>query len=98
MVRLPVLWRSAVPCVPLRSVSDRGLLCVPKIVANKIAEISEAERSLPGARGLCRRRLERVLEIDTDAAAVKRQIAALVEASGSTLTQMHGVGPVVAAR
>jgi transposase len=48
--------------------------------------------------GLCRRRLERVLEIDADAAAVKRQIAALVEASGSTLTQMHGVGPVVAAR
>ena len=39
-----------------------------------------------------------MLEIDTHVAAVKRQIAALVEASGSTLTQMHGVGPVVAAR
>jgi transposase len=47
---------------------------------------------------LCRRRLERVLDIDAEAAAVKRQIAALVTASGTTLTDMHGVGPVVAAR
>jgi transposase len=47
---------------------------------------------------LCRRRLERVLDIDAEAAAVKRQIATLVAESGTTLTDMHGVGPVVAAR
>jgi transposase len=48
---------------------------------------------------LCRRRLERVLEIDAEAAAVKRQIATtLVAESGTTLTDMHGIGPVVAAR
>lgn len=47
---------------------------------------------------LCRRRLERVLDIDEEAAAVKRQIATLVTESGTSLTQMHGVGPLVAAR
>jgi transposase len=47
---------------------------------------------------LSRRRLDRVLDIDAEAAEVKRHIARLVEESGTTLTQMHGVGPVVAAR
>jgi transposase len=47
---------------------------------------------------LARRRLERVLLIDAEAAALKRQISALVTDSGTTLTQMLGVGPVVAAR
>lgn len=47
---------------------------------------------------LSRRRLERVLEIDAEAARIKRHIARLVEDSGTTLTQMHGIGPVVAAR
>jgi transposase len=47
---------------------------------------------------LSRRRLERVLQIDTEASAMQRHIAALVAESGTTLTEMHGVGPVVAAR
>ncbi|KRF03471.1 hypothetical protein ASG88_21950 [Nocardioides sp. Soil777] len=47
---------------------------------------------------LCRRRLERVTAIDTEAAELKRQIAALVKASGTTLTDEYGIGPLVAAR
>ena len=47
---------------------------------------------------LCRRRLERVIAIDTEAAQLKRQIAQLVAATGTTLTDLHGVGPLVAAR
>lgn len=39
-----------------------------------------------------------MLVIDAEAAALKRQIAALVDAAGSTLTDIHGVGPLVAAR
>ena len=48
--------------------------------------------------GLCRRRLERVLAIDEETAQLKRQIAGLVAASGTTLTNLHGVGPLIAAR
>ncbi|WP_211754719.1 IS110 family transposase [Nocardioides gansuensis] len=47
---------------------------------------------------LTRRRLERVIAIDAEAAALKRQIAGLVEDAGSTLTDIHGIGPIVAAR
>jgi transposase len=47
---------------------------------------------------LTARRLERVIEIDTETRALKRRIAALVTASGTTLTAMYGIGPLVAAR
>jgi transposase len=48
--------------------------------------------------GLCRRRLERVLAIDEETVQLKRQIAGLVAASGTTLTNLHRVGPLIAAR
>jgi transposase len=47
---------------------------------------------------LTRRRLERVIEIDAESRALKRRIAALVAATGTTLTTMYGIGPLVAAR
>jgi transposase len=47
---------------------------------------------------LCRRRLERILAIDAETADLKRQIAQLVAAAGTTLTDLHGIGPLVAAR
>ena len=47
---------------------------------------------------LCRRRLERVIAIDTEAADLKRQITGLVAAADTTLTDLYGVGPLVAAR
>src|SRR5215213_1678071 len=39
-----------------------------------------------------------MLTIDAEAAQLKRQIADLVAATGTTLTDLHGIGPVVAAR
>ena len=47
---------------------------------------------------LCRRRLERVIAIDTETADLKRQITGLVAAADTTLTDLYGVGPLVAAR
>ncbi len=47
---------------------------------------------------VCRRRLQRVLDIDEETAALKRQLATMVEATGTTLTDMYGIGPVIAAR
>lgn len=47
---------------------------------------------------VCRRRLERVLDIDNETAALKRQLATMVEATNTTLTDMYGIGPVIAAR
>jgi transposase len=47
---------------------------------------------------LCRRRLERILAIDAETAELKRQIADLVAAADTTLTDLHGIGPLVAAR
>jgi transposase len=47
---------------------------------------------------LCRRRLERVLAIDTETAELKRQISKLVAAADTTLTDLYGVGPLIAAR
>ena len=46
----------------------------------------------------CRRRLQRMLTIDAEAAQLKRQIADVVAATGTTLTDLHGIGPLVAAR
>jgi hypothetical protein len=42
---------------------------------------------------LCRRRLERVITIDTETAELKRQITGLVAAADTTLTDLYGVGP-----
>ena len=47
---------------------------------------------------LCRRRLERVIAIDAETAELKRQIGELVAAADTTLTDLYGVGPLVAAR
>ncbi|WP_199907481.1 IS110 family RNA-guided transposase [Nocardioides terrigena] len=61
-----------------------------------VLALLEPDRSVRA--DLCRRRLERVTAIDTEAAELKRQIATLVEASGTTLTDEYGIGPLVAAR
>jgi transposase len=47
---------------------------------------------------VARRRLERVLEIDRETAELKQRIAGLVSASGSSLTSIYGVGPIIAGR
>ena len=47
---------------------------------------------------LARRRLARVAAIDAEASQLKRRIAGYVAASGSSLTRLHGVGPIVAGR
>ena len=47
---------------------------------------------------LCRRRLERILAIDAETAQLKRQITDLVAAADTTLTDLYGIGPLVAAR
>jgi transposase len=47
---------------------------------------------------LCRRRLERVITIDTETAELKRQIGGMVAAADTTLTDLYGVGPLIAAR
>ena len=45
-----------------------------------------------------RRRLARILAIDAEAAALKHQIAALVADTGTSLTGIYGIGPIIAAR
>jgi transposase len=47
---------------------------------------------------LCRRRLECVIAIDAETAELKRQITRPVAAADTTLTDLYGVGPLVAAR
>ena len=47
---------------------------------------------------MCRRRLERVIAIDAETAELKQQITRLVAAADTTLTELYGVGPLVAAR
>jgi len=47
---------------------------------------------------LTRRRLARVIEIDRERAELKQRIAGYVAASGSTLTSIYGVGPIIAGR
>jgi transposase len=47
---------------------------------------------------LARRRLARVVEIDRETAELKQRIAGYVAASGSSLTSIYGVGPIIAAR
>ena len=47
---------------------------------------------------LARRRLARVLEIDQEAAELKHRIAGYVTASGTSLTSIYGIGPIIAGR
>ncbi|MFC7362473.1 IS110 family transposase [Nocardioides astragali] len=47
---------------------------------------------------LSRRRLERILTIDTEAQELRKTIAGLVEDTGTTLTEEYGIGPLIAAR
>jgi transposase len=47
---------------------------------------------------VARRRLARVLDIDGETAELKQRIAGFVAASGSTLTSIYGVGPIIAGR
>lgn len=48
--------------------------------------------------GLCCRRLQRVQQVDEEVSNLTKQITSLVEASDTTLTDIYGVGPIVAAR
>ena len=48
--------------------------------------------------GLARSRLARVVEIDAQTAELKQRIAGYVAASGTSLTSIYGVGPIIAAR
>lgn len=48
--------------------------------------------------GLCTRRLLRVQQIDVEVAELTKQITSLVDAFGTNLTGIYGVGPIVAAR
>ena len=45
-----------------------------------------------------RRRLARIVAIDVEAAGLKRRIARMVADTGSSLTSIYGVGPIIAAR
>ena len=47
---------------------------------------------------ITRRRLERMIAIDQEVATLKRRIAGRVADTGSTLTGIHGMGPLTAAR
>ncbi|GAA3519165.1 IS110 family transposase [Nocardioides daeguensis] len=47
---------------------------------------------------LARRRLERIVAIDTEASQLRKTIADLVEDTGTTLTEEYGIGPLIAAR
>jgi transposase len=45
-----------------------------------------------------RRRLARIVAIDVESAALKLRIAALVAETGTSLTTIYGVGPIIAGR
>jgi transposase len=47
---------------------------------------------------LVRRRLDQLDRLDAEIRQLKRRIGDLVEATGTSLVQVHGVGPLVAAR
>lgn len=47
---------------------------------------------------LVRKRLDRLTELDTEIRALERRIRDMVAESGTTLTDIHGVGPLIAAR
>jgi len=48
--------------------------------------------------GLVRRRIAQIRRLDAEIAVVAGDIETTLQASGSTLTEIHGVGPLVAAR
>lgn len=45
-----------------------------------------------------RRRLQRMIEINTELAQLRQQIGDLVTATGTSLTSIYGIGPLIAAR
>jgi transposase len=47
---------------------------------------------------MTRRRLARIMDIDVEAAGLKRRIAGSVAVTRSSLTSIYGVGPIIAAR
>jgi transposase len=47
---------------------------------------------------LIRKRLDRLTELDTEIRALERRLRAMVTESGTTLTEIHGVGALLAAR
>ena len=47
---------------------------------------------------LCRRRLQQISPSTPETTELKRQIAQLVAAADTTLTDLYGIGPLVAAR
>jgi transposase len=63
------------------------------VIARQIVAEDEGIRS-----ELVTKRLDRLTELDTEIRALERRIRGMVADSGTTLTDIHGVGPLVAAR
>jgi transposase len=70
------------------------LTCRRALVAAQA--LIEGDQSCRG--NLCHRRIERLLELDAEIKALQRQIADLVHRSDTTLTDVCGIGPMIAAR
>jgi transposase len=63
------------------------------VIARQIVAQDQGIRS-----ELVRKRLDRLTELDTEIRALERRIRTMVTDSGTTLTEIHGVGALVAAR
>ena len=63
---------------------------------NAALDLLEGDSSVRA--GLCRRRLQRVQQVDAEVSDLTKQITTLVEAEDTSLTDIYGVGPIVAAR
>lgn len=67
--------------------------------AASLATARQIVASDQGVRSeLIRKRLDRLAELDTEIRALERRLRALVTDSGTTLTEIHGVGVLLAAR
>lgn len=63
---------------------------------NRVDQLLTDDRSVRA--DLCRQRLTRLREIDAELKQIQTQLETLVEATGSTLTDIVGISTVVAAR
>jgi transposase len=88
--RLHALLRELIPGGgPLRIRADRAAQLLRRVHPTTAVETERKRMALD--------LLTDVRRLDRDIAAVKRRTAEAVAASGTTLTELHGVGPVVAA-
>jgi transposase len=62
-------------------------------IARQIVACDQTVRS-----ELIGKRLDRLAELDTDIRALKRRLRTMVTESGTTLTEIHGIGALLAAR